>query len=217
MEASAVLETLLEHDVLSLSSGSGDVKLSESFKRRIQEQSTVAWPSVNEAYSDIAEALEDAPEALGILRALYGAGVELDTTELVRSISVIAYLRCPPAHTRGAPPHFLAIPGDLLQGVLNLHRAAVVYVWKQDCPPCEIVRDDLGEIFDSDPDDIALFAVFGPESEDLLKDAYDVVGAPTLLFALNGSVDARLLGAHSREVVAAEVDNLRNLAFAESY
>jgi hypothetical protein len=55
-------------------------------------------------------------------------------------------------------------------------------------------------------------AVYGPDAPVLLEERYNVVGAPTTLFVLNGRVDARLQGAHEEYKIESEVQKLRELS-----
>ena len=94
---------------------------------------------------------------------------------------------------------------------MQLTRRAVVYVWQEDCEPCDLVRQTLEDLLDA-PEDIALFAVYGPDWAELLYEEFDVAGAPTTLFVLDGEVDSRLNGPHYPESYEGELETLRELA-----
>jgi len=118
------------------------------------------------------------------------------------------FLRSMPENS-GSPEHFLPIHGDLLPVVEAIYSPSIIYIWRQNCDPCELVVDDLEDIFEFPPKNIRLFSIYGPEHTDLLKDRYDVIGGPTILFLANGSVDARLHGAHNQEVLEAEIEKIQ--------
>lgn len=114
----------------------------------------------------------------------------------------------PPAH--GAPDDFLPVDGETLVHLVALFERCVVYAWRDDCPPCDTVREDFDAMFaDGTPDDVMLLAVYGPDCARLLEEELDVVGAPTTLFTLEGRVDARLTGARPREALERELRTLR--------
>jgi hypothetical protein len=101
----------------------------------------------------------------------------------------------PPAD--GCPEPFLPVHGDRLPLLTQLHSQAVVYIWRHDCDPCELIRSDL-EAMINQPE-MPLYAVFGPSHAEFLSRTYDVVGGPTTLFFVSGEVDMRLQGAHPPE------------------
>lgn len=86
-----------------------------------------------------------------------------------------------------------------------------MYIWLDDCEPCETVHEDLDDIFEQPVDDLALFSVYGPDHAELLAEEYDVSGGPTVLFFHTGTVDARLYGAQHREVLETEIEKHRAL------
>lgn len=214
MEQSTILESLLDRDVLEVGDDSEGVRLSDQFRRTLAaSQDEVQLEGINGTDTDIETALGDVPELLGAYRALREHAVDdFETPDIVRSMTIIAHLEVPVAHSDGAPDPFLPVPGDQLDGLLNLYEKAVVYFWREDCPPCDVVREDLEAIFASRSNDLTLFSVYGPAWPVHLQLEYGVVGAPVLLFVLDGTVDARLIGAHEVETIRSEVATLRELA-----
>ena len=111
----------------------------------------------------------------------------------------------------GSPDPFVPIRGPSLPALLPLYERAIVYTWREDCPPCDVMRDAFEAVFETPPRDIALFSVYGPDNAELLYEHYDVVGGPTTLFCYQGSVDARLTGAYAEQIVEREVRKLREV------
>jgi thiol-disulfide isomerase/thioredoxin len=112
--------------------------------------------------------------------------------------------------TGGVPDAFLPVDGDDLIDLVSLYRRCVVFAWRENCAPCETTREHFDALFaDGPPEDVMCLAVYGPDCPRLLSDEFDVVGAPTTLFTLEGAVDARLVGLPAREALAAEVETLR--------
>ncbi|MDZ5811532.1 thioredoxin family protein [Halorubrum sp. AD140] len=116
-----------------------------------------------------------------------------------------------PAPASGTPKGFLPVHGaDAIRIVDNCARC-VVYVWRDDCPPCETIRSNLGAVFGNDPPDGVLpLSVYGPDAAGRLREEYDVVGGPTTLFTLDGRVDARFVGVAEVDAIEREIGILRD-------
>lgn len=134
--------------------------------------------------------------------------------EWLQMAAVLSQLSDPRPRAEGAPKAFLPIHGDWLDIFMDLFPNAVVYVWREDCDPCDLMKEKFDEIFDEPPDDVALFAIYGPEHAQFLSEAYDIAGGPATLFMLDGEVDVRLYGAHYRKVLDNEIATLRDLAYS---
>ncbi|MFC7133255.1 MULTISPECIES: thioredoxin family protein [Salinibaculum] len=132
--------------------------------------------------------------------------------ELIRWTAILDQFRADASPTDGSPEPFLDVSGDKLPSYLELFSPAIVYVWREECDPCDIVRGDFENIFGDAPEDIALFSVYGPDNSVMLQERYDVMAGPTVLFMVDGRVDARLVGAHTRETLDSEIDILRDVA-----
>lgn len=135
---------------------------------------------------------------------------DLSATQALALAVIVGQLEgdVPPSH--GAPKAFLPVGGSDLVRLVDLCQRCIVYAWRDDCPPCETVREDFDEIVGDDPPrDVLPLAVYGPDCSRLLDEEYDVVGAPTTLFTLNGKVDARLVGVPERETLEREIQTLR--------
>lgn len=131
------------------------------------------------------------------------------TPEWVAALPVIDQLADTPPRSSGAPNVFFPVHGDGLDSLLSFYPQSVVYIWREDCDPCDAMRETLETALSEPPGDVALFAVYGPDYADSLWEAYDAYGAPIVLFVRDGSVEARLAGVHHRSVVENEVEILR--------
>jgi hypothetical protein len=89
-----------------------------------------------------------------------------------------------------------------------------VYVWREECRPCDIVREWFEELFPEPPDDIGLYAVYGPDWAETVKEQFDVTVGPTTLFVVDGRVDCRHIGARTKASVEKEIENIRTLSSA---
>jgi thiol-disulfide isomerase/thioredoxin len=132
--------------------------------------------------------------------------------EVIQWTAVLDQFRADGPPTEGAPESFLTVSGEKLRSYLELFSPAVVYVWRRDCDPCEAVRADFEAIFEEPPGDIALLSVYGPDNSRMLHEKYDIEGGPTVLFVVDGRVDARLVGAHTRTKLESEIEILRDIA-----
>lgn len=127
---------------------------------------------------------------------------------LIRVGLVVQALADGPPPTAGVPEGFVPIRGSQLASILRLYRQAIIYIWRQECPPCDVVRDELEELNETLIEDMGQFAVYGPECATHLQEAYDVTGGPALLFVADGAVRSRLYGAQHAEVIASEIRTL---------
>jgi thiol-disulfide isomerase/thioredoxin len=154
---------------------------------------------------------EEKTELLAIWDALAVEDGAISDEERRKLLVVVdSLLQSPPA--AGAPDGFLPIRGNRLAFFAGIYQHSVAYVWKHDCDPCDAMRENLEEVFDDPDTDVMKFAVYGPDSASFLQDTYDVAGAPTLLYLAEGTVDVRLVGLRSPDLIEVELHNLRDQA-----
>jgi hypothetical protein len=113
--------------------------------------------------------------------------------------------------SEGAPDPFVPIRGDLLHLLIPILQRGVVYLWRYECEPCDLVKGDFEEYFETPPPDMALLSVYGPNWIDDIG-AYEVGGAPTILFLRDGRIDARLVGAFPPKALVKEIEKIRELS-----
>jgi thiol-disulfide isomerase/thioredoxin len=143
---------------------------------------------------------------------LFEAAPEATAEEVIRWTAVLDQFRADGPPTDGTPEPFLTVSGEKFPSFLELFSPAVVYIWRRDCEPCDVVRADFEAIFEEPPGDIALLSVYGPDNSRMLHEEYDIAGGPTVLFIVDGRVDARLVGAHTRSKLESEIEILRDIA-----
>lgn len=122
-------------------------------------------------------------------------------------LPVLRLFRRESGPTDGVPDPFIPVPGELVPPFARIYSRLLVYIWLDDCPPCDALKDRLESIFDR-PTGILLLAVYGPADRAVLAREYDVTAGPALLFMRGGRVDSRLYGDHAERVIANEVDRL---------
>ncbi|MGM0604850.1 MAG: thioredoxin family protein [Halobacteriota archaeon] len=221
------VDHLVENGVFELSPG-GAVRLSkravESIDRWRSEIQSAADDQIRDTMSELigdtvrARLLCERTEYDTDLLSRYFALSEFDDTLAPMQMLTLSILigqledGVPPAG--GAPDGFIPVGGDDLVTLVSSCRRAVVYVWREDCDPCDTVRRDLEEIvIDYDIEDIHLLAVYGPDDKNLLNQQYNVVGAPTTLFTTNGTVDSRFVGVPLRDALESEIETLHDRTF----
>lgn len=116
-----------------------------------------------------------------------------------------------PPPVDGTPELFVQVTGGRLRTLVKLYERAIVYAWGYECPPCETVREDFDELLDEPPEGIPLLAVCGEGCHELLYEEFELRGAPTVLFVIDGQSDLRLEGAQHREVLENELQQFPSI------
>lgn len=217
MQAEALVDVLVDRDVLAVT-GDGQLTVRSEFEAAVErrrERDRAEPEAPDDPYVEVPrlelDHRSDDPDTYS--RALYRSIREwlpdLTTERTYQVFLVLDQLYRGVARSEGAPASFAPIRGDQLGFVIDLFPRAIVYIWLEDCPPCDTVREDFDRLFPEQPEDLGLFAVYGPEYEDLLRERYDVVGGPTTLFVEDGRVSTRLHKAPSLDVLENEIGILR--------
>lgn len=211
MEPERRLQELIENGVLT-EAGKDALRLALAFEEAIEQHEGGIESGELPADDPVVSALPGDSSLLGTYAALdeYADIESYAVDERVQLLTAIARFRND-SPTDGAPKAFVSARGNHLPGLLSLYERAVVYLWREECDPCDAMRSVFDNVFSRVPRDIMPIGVYGPDSPVLLEERYDVVGAPTTLFVLDGRVDARLQGAHEQYKVEAEVQKLREL------
>lgn len=108
------------------------------------------------------------------------------------------------------PGGFVPIDGEEIEPFVRRYPAAVLYFWREDCDPCDGVRDDLEALLADGriPETVGLGAVYGPDSAELIREEYQVAAAPTTLFFRDGAVDSRIVGNLGYDAIRMEVETI---------
>lgn len=222
-DAGHVIDVLVDSGVL-VPTTDEELQLGDAFLDRLETQEAFVhdrdedeWKTLLSRHCDDAEAVDalvavsgECPELVAEYLALTEE-TQLPHADRLRVLPSFDSIRPDGPPDDGVPDAFLAVGGSRLPFVVNMFDRSIVYVWKHDCGPCDLVRADFDDVFETSPDDLGLFAVHGPSAARFLYDQYRVDGAPTTLFFLDGDVDARLRAAHSPDVLANEIEKLRTL------
>lgn len=222
MDPQDILDTLVESRIVGVDSDD-EIHVTETFEERIDSRVESIHTLTGEELEGrlrkvtddeaqlhaLVPLSEDHPEYLATFLRISDEVPDLppETRVLLAIVLRNVQRSFPPAS--GVPDSFVPVHGDQLDIVLPLCGAGVLYVWREDCEPCDTMKDELETILAGD-EGLVRLAVFGPDWVDLLRDEYDVTGGPTTLFVRDGAVDARLLGAHVRNAIENELDKIRD-------
>jgi hypothetical protein len=223
MSSSDAVDQLIERDVFEAVDADG-LRPTESFREAVDRHRRTLSDRDPDERGAAVGALTDDPEttdafaAAGVTDpdflaryvALRNRTTDLSPAQALTLTVVIGQFESGVPRDDGAPAAFLAVDGADLVRLVALHERCVVYAWREDCPPCDAIRSDFDDLFgDEPPGDLLLLAVYGPDCPRLLDREFDVSGAPTTLFTLDGRVDSRFVGAPSTEGLTNEIETLR--------
>lgn len=181
----------------------GDLSPTEAFlRRREAHRSSVAdlddagFEERLQRYGvDDPSAADVPPEVLGDAMAIAELAADVGGERCL--LAAQALERADLAETPAAvPAGFVPVDPEEIQPFLRAHPAAILYVWREDCDPCDDVREYLETMLEEGelPEAVGLGAVYGPADPALLRDEYQVAVSPTLLFCKDGRIDSRIIG-----------------------
>lgn len=155
---------------------------------------------------------EGHPKLLASYLALRGHLEEFSHDEVLPIYCSLDQFRPNPPPIEGVPGPFLPIHGDHLEAYTGLFEKSLVYVWLDDCDPCDLLKEDFEVLFETPSTTIALFAVYGPDASRYLQERFDVVGGPTTLFMHGNQVWMRHQGAVRRAVLETDLEKFHELS-----
>jgi len=222
MNSSTLIDRLVSHGIIHTENEV--VQLSRDFLKSMDEyrmtiddlddnasEETISrWIPSNVPDDTFHELIEVDPEFVACYWELDDRIDDLSTDELVQ-LTVVLTRGLNPGRSEGVPDAFLPISGEKSLAFLGLLEAAIVYVWREDCEPCDLMKGSFDEVLPSPADAMPLFAVYGPNCAKELYERFDVRGAPATLFMKHGQVDTRLYGAHYSNTIESEVEILRSM------
>lgn len=213
-------ELLFSNNVLE--EQDGDVSLSPPFESAVEDyRETIADLPRNElsdlirnrvgegsAIEPLVRLNEKDPRIVSELLALDDHLETVTGDDWLTLLPVLRLFRSKSVPTDGVPGPFVPVPGDQLAEYSKLYSKMFVYIWLDDCDPCDILKPRLESIFEQ-PKEVMLFAVYGPDYKESLAQQYDVTAGPAMLFFRDGTVDTRLYGAHSESIIETELEKFR--------
>lgn len=222
LDAEDAFDSLVAGDVLT--EREGEIRFSDSFSSSIQgilDDIARSKPAVRSYLEglieddDLVRAAEkitdgDAAPVAGFLALRRHLG-DISEANCAQLVPVLDQLLRGPPRSSGAPEGFLPTRGDLLPFLIPILQLGIVYFWRDDCDPCDLVKNDFEAHFDETPTDMGLLAVYGTDWVDEIHE-FQVGAAPTILFIRDGRVDTRLVGAFPPSALEREIEKLRELA-----
>lgn len=211
LAAAGVFERDAE-DAFSVSSAFRD--RADTYERQLDDATAADRPELFADETSVENpALVAVAERSPVLGARYLAleahAPELGVEERVRALLVLDRFLGESPPDDGVPDAFHPIRGERFHALLPVLQRSVVYVWLDDCEPCDEMRETFDDLFAEPPADLALLSVYGPECPELLHTEYDIVGGPVTLFAADGEIESRLVGSHYHGVIEDEIVRLR--------
>lgn len=219
MEHASSNELLFSSGVLTVADG--QVSLSAQFESAIDDcRATIANRPRNELSRLIREKVDAEPVVnplveLADIDPRVGAElcalhdhVGVATNDWLPLLPVLRLFRNDAVPTEGVPDGFVPVPGEHVPHLANIYSRVLVYVWLDECPPCDVLKRRLESIFDRRAG-VSPFAVYGPAHREFLARTYDVTAGPALLFMRDGTIDTRLYGAHGEGVIDTELERLQ--------
>jgi thiol-disulfide isomerase/thioredoxin len=211
-----MLDELLDSGVLIAERDSEHFRLGERFTSEFYQNRQDL--SDDEVFEEAASSYIDETrlEPRTVTRPLIASSMALDTLgvelpaveQLMVAILLDQFTESHP--TGGIPNGFTPVSGRNIEPFTSLLPAAVIYCWREDCPPCDTVRDNFETLLEKDaiPNHVGLGAVYGPDFAELLLEDFEVSGAPTVLFFKDGRVDSRYVGPRSVDQLQVEITTI---------
>ena len=213
-----MLEKLVSTEILT-GDGGGDFKLTNHFKNHMKEYANI--PLVN-SQKEVLQRFEqhtnkqvketqlsNVPiEALVQYIAIAEFSDVFSHRERLTVLILLNQLRGNSPPQEGCPNAFLPVHADRIELLLSICPKSIVYIWRDDCPPCQYTRNSLEQLFDDPRPKIGLFSIYGPDWRELLLKEFDVHGGPTVLFVDQTRIESRLYRGRSPEVIENEFNKL---------
>ncbi|MEF8881810.1 MAG: thioredoxin family protein [Halapricum sp.] len=211
MDNTALLDDLITNGVVT-EDADGNLIVNAEFKEyRSEHVEQIDRKEASEIERLAAEHGFSADVSAGVLAsalAIRDFGLDLDDEDVGRAATALnRFTDSTP--TDGVPDGFIPIAGDEIDDFIDAHSGSVLYFWRENCDPCDFVRDHLETLSeDGKLADYGTGAVYGPEHSRLIYEEYDVYTAPTVLFCEQGSVHSRLIGSHGFGAYESELEVL---------
>lgn len=222
MQGKRLLDRLVDTDVID---DSGELPVfSASFRDRVDDYETELALQDGEAIAEYvheelpelgvpnADSTFDADDApyLAELLALADHLADVETT--LQVFPTLDLFGETPPPMDGTPELFVQVTGPRLRTLAKVYERLIVYAWGYECPPCDTVQGDFEELLEDPIEGIPMVSVCGEDCAGLLYEEFELRGAPTVLFVLDGRVDLRLEGAQHRNVLERELEKFPTIS-----
>jgi len=202
---------LYETDAESLAlTDSFEARLDEASERVTSKDDITRETAITDEHSRqiLLSLFDDDPQFVVQTIAIIEQSDNIDASTALKLSLIIDQFRRGPPPNDGSPSGFVSVHGDQLSAIRSIYPKALVYIWREDCPSCNSICDILEQVAGEVSNNTGLFSIYGPDWAAHLQETVAVVGAPTLLFLADGSVDSRLQGNHYKSVIEAELETM---------
>jgi len=114
-------------------------------------------------------------------------------------------------HRDGTPHACLDIRGSRLPFISETYKKSIVYIWRDDCKPCDKMKKYLNKIYSDIEVELPLFSIYGPNSKNILLEKYNIKSGPILLFFRDNEIDCRIQGLQTKCSVKTEIMRHRSI------
>lgn len=112
------------------------------------------------------------------------------------------------AHPPSPVPDVLTeLDDETYEPYLDAHPDAVVFAWKRNCAPCEVMKEELDDVLAAVPDGLDVAGIDGELSAGFRAE-YELTAAPSVLCFRGGELAETADGRQRPEEVAALVDRV---------
>lgn len=209
-EVDALLDLLIDAGVIIEDEETDALELSDDFDRvREKYTQTYLQTDAGQFRTVVAETFDLDDEEAAARIEKFGATRE----ELAVYLALESFLDDPP------PQHELAVVANMVTElvpetvvpraleevdeesyatVVREQEDVVLVVWKDECGSCDVLKDDLGDIMATAPDEVTFAGIDGEEAPDF-RATFDVTSAPTTLVFESGDLAEKIEGRRSVE------------------
>jgi hypothetical protein len=210
MSPDEMITLLNEKEIIETIANGDSIRLSSEFKYHVERRATQIEEQDDSISDEYLLSSIDDEEFNAIFASVSERFEEFSTDMIIKFAIIIEQLYRGYPTAEGAPAAFLPIRGDQIETLLEIVPRAVLYIWLDDCEPCNSIKQEYDKLLPKQPENIALLSVYGPKWARSLSEQFDIHGGPVSLFILNGNVDTRLFGPHDADAIKHELEFLGN-------
>jgi len=221
MDVSEVLDTLVAAGLIEEDGTTDDLSHTEKWRQliaseqdRFSEAGTDAYVAslpVDSRHAARLETVADIDQPFLVRFGAVARETGSEFADILASVVVLDFVENGLPRSEGSPDAFLPVRGTQLRTAVRLLDRSFVYAWREDCPPCDAMREQLDELFETPPAGVTFLSVYGPDCARLLAEEFDVPGAPVIMSVVDGEVDARMFGPQHGPVIEREIETLQEM------
>lgn len=212
----SIIDSLLDSDIIFENDSiqlEVTEKYCESYSETQQKIHSYSNSELQELVRKASENESEASELINISTANHELLAEyltltkvgsLNHGEIIQILTIWDSFHQQQVRSEGCPNGFLPVRVYRIPLIVTVIDSVIAYIWRDDCPPCKQIKETLDTL--KSTNETALIGCYGPDNPNLLFDRYEVRGGPTILFFLDGSIDARLVGEQNPKIIEREFE-----------